>query len=71
VVDVDPDTQDILVDLSAGYLMSAIGRSRRMVRIGDSNIEFDAAEMVAEGEELIREARERLINLADITVTSF
>lgn len=42
-----------------------------MVRISDSNIEFDAAEMVAEGEELIREARERLINLADITVTSF
>lgn len=71
VVDVDPDTQDILVDLSAGYLMSAIGRSRRMVRIGDSNIEFDAEAMVAEGEELVKEARERLINLADITVTSF
>lgn len=70
-VEVDPDTQDILVDLSAGYMMESVGRSRRMVRIGDSNIEFDAESMVAEGAELIKEARERLINLADLTVSNF
>lgn len=70
-VEVDPETKDILVDLVAGYIMSAVGRSRRMVRITDSNMEFDATELVTEGEELIREARERLVNLADLTVVNF
>jgi hypothetical protein len=71
VLEVENDTRDILVDLIAGHVMTSLGRSRRMVRIGDSNMEFDAAEMVAEGEELIREARGRLIALADITASSF
>jgi len=64
--EVDPETVDILVDLCAGYVMAALGRSRRMVRIGDTNMEFDT-DLVAEGEELVREARERLVQLADLT----
>ena len=70
VMEVDPETKDILVDLCAGYLLSALGRSRRMVRIGDSNMEFDT-DIVAEGEELIREARERLVQFADLTALNF
>ena len=64
--EVDPETVDILVDLCAGYVMAALGRSRRMVRIGDTNMEFDT-DLVAEGEELIKEARGRLVELADLT----
>ena len=64
--EVDPETKDILVDLCAGYVMAALGRSRRMVRIGDTNMEFDT-DLVAEGEELVKEARERLVQLADLT----
>jgi len=64
--EVDPETKDILVDLCAGYVMAALGRSRRMVRIGDTNMEFDT-DLVAEGEELVKEARGRLIELADLT----
>jgi len=70
VMEVDPETKDILVDLCAGHLLSALGRSRRMVRIGDSNMEFDT-DIVAEGEELIREARERLVQFADLTALNF
>jgi hypothetical protein len=70
VIEIDPETKDILVDLCAGYLLSALGRSRRMVRIGDSNMEFDT-DIVAEGEELIREARERLVQFADLTALNF
>jgi len=70
-VEVDPDTQDILVDLLAGYSMIALGRSRRMVKIGDSNMEFDASDMVNEGEALVKEARDRLIALADLTAVNF
>jgi len=64
--EVDPETKDVLVDLCAGYVMAALGRSRRMVRIGDTNMEFDT-DLVAEGEELIKEARGRLVELADLT----
>jgi len=64
--EVDPETVDILVDLCAGYVMAALGRSRRMVRIGDTNMEFDT-DLVSEGEELVKEARGRLVELADLT----
>jgi hypothetical protein len=70
-LEVDPETKDILVDLAAGHVMVALGRSRRMVRIGDSNLEFDAEALVSEGEELIREARERLIQFVDLTALNF
>jgi hypothetical protein len=69
--EVDPETRDILVDLTAGYLLAALGRSRRMVRIGDSNMEFDAEALVGEGEELVKEARERLLQFADLTALNF
>jgi len=71
VMEIDPETRDILVDLSAGYLLSALGRSRRMVRIGDSNLEFDAEALVGEGEELVKEARERLLQFVDLTALNF
>lgn len=67
-VEVDSDAMDVLQDLCSAYAMIAIGRSRRAVRIGDSNLEFDAEGMVAEGEELLKEARERLINHAEMVV---
>jgi hypothetical protein len=70
VIEIDPETRDVLVDLAAGYLLSALGRSRRMVRIGDSNMEFDV-DIVSEGEELIKEARERLLQFADLTALNF
>jgi hypothetical protein len=70
-MEVDPETKDILVDLAAGYLLAALGRSRRMVRIGDTNIEFDAEELVQEGETLIKESRERLLQFADLTALNF
>lgn len=70
-VEVDPDTRDILQDLCSAYTMIAIGRSRRAVRLGDSNLEFDAEAMVTEGEELLRETRERLINLASLETLNF
>ena len=70
-VEIDPETLDILLDLCAGYIMTALGRSRRMVRIGDTNLEFDAEAMVTEGEELIKEARERLLQFADLTALNF
>lgn len=71
VVEVDLNTRDILQDLCSAYVMIAIGRSRRAVRIGDSNLEFDAEGMVTEGEELLRETRERLINLASVETLNF
>lgn len=70
-VEVDPDTRDILQDLCSAYVMIAVGRSRRAVRIADNNLEFDAGEMVAEGEELLRETRERLINVASLETLNF
>jgi hypothetical protein len=70
-MEVDPETKDILVDLAAGYLLATIGRSRRMVRIGDTNIEFDAEELVQEGETLIKETKERLLQSADLTALNF
>jgi hypothetical protein len=70
-MEVDPETKDILVDLAAGYLLAALGRSRRMVRIGDANLEFDAEELVQEGETLIKESRERLLQFADLTALNF
>jgi len=70
-LEVDPETKDILVDLAAGHVMVALGRSRRIVRIGDSNLEFDAEALVSEGEELIREARERLVQFVDLTALNF
>jgi hypothetical protein len=66
-LEVDPETKDILVDLSAGYVMVALGRGRRIVKIGDSNLEFDTDALVSEGEELIKEARERLVQFLDLT----
>jgi len=71
MVEVDEDSRDILQDLCSAYMMIAIGRSRRAVKIADSNIEFDAEGMVTEGEELLKEARERLINLASIDALNF
>jgi hypothetical protein len=70
-LEVDPETRDVLVDLAAGYVLTAVGRSRRMVRIGDSNLEFDAEAMVSEGEELIKEARERLVQFVDLSALNF
>jgi len=70
-VEIDPETKDILLDLIAGYVLTSVGRARRMVRVSDSNLEFDAEAMVSEGEELIKEARERLIQLADLTALNF
>ena len=69
--EVDPETEDLLHDLCTGHVLSALGRSRRMIRIGDANIEFDAEAMVTEGEELIERARERIVQLADLSVTTF
>ena len=69
-LEVDPETKDILVDLAAGYVMVALGRGRRIVKIGDSNIEIDSDALVSEGEELIKEARERLIQFVDLTAVN-
>jgi hypothetical protein len=71
MVEIDPETLDVLIDLATGYLLSAVGRSRRMVRIGDSNLEFDAEALVGEGEELIKEAKERLLQFIDLTALNF
>ncbi len=71
VLEVDPETRDILVDLCAGYMMVALGRSRRVVKIGDSNMELDADALVSEGEELVKEARERLVQEADLSALNF
>jgi len=71
VLEIDPETKDILVDLCAGYMMVALGRSRRIVKIGDSNMELDADALVSEGEELVKEARERLIQQADLAALNF
>jgi len=71
VLEVDPETRDILVDLCAGYMMVVLGRSRRIVKIGDSNMELDADALVSEGEELVKEARERLVQEADLTALNF
>ena len=70
-MEVDPETRDVLVDLAAGYLLSALGRSRRMVKIGDSNLEMDSEALVEEGEALIKEARERLVQFLDLTALNF
>ena len=70
-VEVENSTRDVFQDLCSAYVMVAIGRSRRAVRIGDSNIEFDAEGMVTEGEELLKEARERLQNLMTLETLNF
>ena len=70
-VEIDPETEDLLHDLCTGHVLSALGRSRRMIRIGDANLEFDAEAMVTEGEELIERSRERIIQLADLSVNVF
>lgn len=71
MLEIDPETRDILVDLCAGYVMVALGRSRRIVKIGDSSMEIDSDALVSEGEELIKEARERLLQQADLTALNF
>jgi hypothetical protein len=70
-MEIDPETRDILVDLAAGYLLSALGRSRRMVKIGDTNLEMDSDALVEEGEGLIKEARDRLVQFLDLTALNF
>ena len=58
--DVDEGTDRIFIDLVIAKFLKKIGRSRRAFRLNDLPIEYDAAELVGEGIELEREARERL-----------
>ncbi len=71
ILDIDEDTQDILQDLCSSYMMISLGRSRRMVKVADSNLDFDAEGMVTEGEELLKETRTRLIDLASIDAVNY
>lgn len=69
-VEVIEDSRDILQDLCSAYMLIALGRSRRAVRVPEG-VEFDAEAMVTEGEELLRETRDRLIRLSGLDVLNF
>lgn len=70
VVEVVVDSRDILQDLCSAYMLISIGRSRRAVRVPEG-IEFDAEAMVTEGEELLRETRDRLIRMSGLDSLNF
>lgn len=48
----------MLIDLTLGYVLVAIGRSRRSATLTELPFTFDAAELVSEGEEIIAGVKE-------------
>ena len=56
----DAGKDEIFLDIILGRFLITIGRSRRTFTLNNSPINFDAAELVAEGTEMVKEARERL-----------
>lgn len=52
----------ILMDLIVGKFLISLGRSRRAFTLNNSPINFDASELVAEGQELVNQATQELYN---------
>jgi hypothetical protein len=56
----DAGKDEIFLDIILGRFLVSVGRSRRLATLNNSPINFDAAELVSEGTEMMKEARERL-----------
>ena len=57
---IDPGKDEIFLEIILGRFLVTLGRSRRAFTMNSSPINFDASELVAEGTEKEREAKERL-----------
>lgn len=57
---IDAGKDEIFLDIILGRFLISIGRSRRLAVLNNSPISFDAGELVSEGTEMVKEARERL-----------
>jgi hypothetical protein len=51
---------DLFLDLLVGYFLIALGRSRRAFTLNDLPVTMDGSELVSEGDEKVRNAREQL-----------
>lgn len=71
VMEVIDVTRSTVQDLCNGLVMMVLGRSRRMLRVPDNVVEFDAEAMVSEGEELYKKAKEDLVRMSEISAINF
>ena len=57
---IEEGKDEILVDMILGKFMEKVGRSRRAFTLNQTPVQFDAQEMVSEGERIYEQAKERL-----------
>lgn len=71
IVEVNVDSKDILIDLCVAEMLISVGRARRLVKVADTNLEFDAEALVQEGTEMLTATKEKLLQYADLSALNF
>lgn len=71
VMEIIDFTRDVVQDMCDGLVLLVLGRSRRMLKVPDNVVEFDAEAMVSEGEEMFQRAKENLARLSEISAVNF